>query len=86
MNVWDTPEGKAWLATRPPAVQELLREFPPSARFELDDGSIAYMIGCTEVKDGEPMLKLSLIDPRQDYATAIANTFHVCPDHFRRKP
>jgi hypothetical protein len=56
----------AWLATRPPAVQALAREFPHRSQIVLDHPRF-WVVGWTT--DGNVLL--SRVDPAVDYDAAL---------------
>jgi len=68
-----------WFKSRPPEIQKLALEFPPTT--VMGD---YFVIGWTESKDGKAVgLKLSKRVPIQPYKEAIANSIYVCLDCIR---
>jgi len=64
---------EAWLATRPPAVKQLARKYPPGTRFVIH-GEIQYVVAYNE--DGS--LSVSSINPSADYKGAVATRKALC--------
>ena len=70
-----------WIATRPPEVRALAERFPFDAEYTID-GRRYYLLGFSAVERGDtPMLILSLINPRKNYAAAMRDRIYVCIDH-----
>jgi hypothetical protein len=67
-----------WIASRPPSVQKLAREFPISTTFSVD-GTILYVIGYDE----GGLIILTHIDPAVDYDTAFENRVYIHADCLR---
>lgn len=63
-----------WVASRPPSVQALCREFPLRTVFPF------YLVGYTESDE----VLVSPIDPAVDFTDAVALAFEVCADHLRK--
>lgn len=63
---------KAWLATRPQAIQDLAKEFPFDTRF-LCNGKVLYLVGYAEPEQ----LIVSETDPYDDYDAAVKGQFHM---------
>jgi hypothetical protein len=78
LSVVDTINWEDWLATRPPSVRALAREFPVGTILDIA-GERTFVIGYTE----SDMLILSPTDPTVDYHTAIADRLYVCARHVR---
>lgn len=83
---------EAWLASRPPEVAELCREFPPGFQMTLPGGQVIHMIGVGETEGGPCVLIFSKLDPMEDYAAAVADDMRLQahPDcvraHLRGEP
>jgi hypothetical protein len=71
---------EAWIASRPPCVQKLARQFPITTTVEID-GTLHYLIGYTE----NNMLILTPINPVDDYEQAHAEKIYVCAKHLTQK-
>lgn len=72
-------EFEAWLARKPPVIQELARKYEPASGIvDEDDGFalIGYVVGYAE--DG--CLVLSRVDPKKEYRRAIRESFHWSPE------
>lgn len=74
-----------WLATRPPAVQALGKQFPIGTRFIGVNGRLLYLVGYSETGEGGAVVKVSQIDPAVDYDGALASTQHLCNEHLKLK-
>lgn len=75
--------GMAWLATRPPAVQALIREFPPGTLIQYADGSpFGFVASYLESADGL-MVGISPHNPHEDYKASQAEKDFVCAEHLR---
>lgn len=74
-----------WLATKPPHVAALMREFNPSTAYQLGDGTILYVIGIGEgAVPGEEAVLLTPINPNEDYTAAVKAVFPVDPASLRK--
>ena len=71
----------AWVASRPPAVRDLIGRFPMGSRF-LVGGVQHFLVGYGELEGGRATLQLSATDPAADYEAAVATRFDVDPDRF----
>jgi hypothetical protein len=69
-----------WVNSRPPAVRDLVRRYPPGSLLMLQ-GRPAYVISYQEVADGLPGLNVSYIDPSTDYDRAMASKLFICEEH-----
>lgn len=69
---------EAWLATRPPVVQDLARRFPPGTVMQTNQGRAWVIAYCD---DGG--IELTHIDPSTNYEQAVAERFYVCPSCIR---
>lgn len=78
-----TPEMKAWIATRHPAIAALVREFPPGTALVVD-GQRARVVSYKEDAGDDHGLGLSFVNPCVDYEAAVESRFPVCAKHFRR--
>jgi hypothetical protein len=70
-----------WLASRPACVQALAREFPVGSKLEIH-GTVMHLIGYTEAD----RLIVTPLNPRKDFAAAVAAQEYVCASHFRPCP
>lgn len=69
-----------WLASRPTAVQQRAKEYPPMTRLLSSEG-VAFVIGYSEEEDGRVGLWVTAIDPRGDFYRAFAERRRVCAHH-----
>ena len=74
-------EAEAWADSRPPAIRDLCRRFPPGSRVAVDDRPPAHVIGYAEADDGTTGLWLTHLSPYDDYDAALAARFYLCAEH-----
>lgn len=67
----------AWLATKPAAIKELAKKYPPGTKFRCH-GKILHAVSYNEYPDGTASLGVTEIDPSEDYARAVATRQTVC--------
>lgn len=75
----DYPTYEDWLASRPQCVQDAAKKWPPATQVLIGD-QIHWTIGYAEHKDDTVGLLVSATNPNDDYETAVANAFEICPD------
>lgn len=73
-------EWESWVASRPPCVQALAREFPVGTMF-IEPTGFAWVIGYTE---GDELI-LSRENPFVDWGRAVAARFYCDLDHVRER-
>lgn len=77
-----SPEQKrawnAWVESRPKAVQELARKYPPGTKFNFH-GRTMFVMSYDEYRDGSGVgLSLSEVNPSYNYEGAMASREKVC--------
>lgn len=75
-------EFEAWYASRPAAVQALVRKFPAGATVVRLEGVDHFVLGYTE----DDKLIVSQVDPTSDYDRAMAEKVYVCAKHLEPAP
>lgn len=76
-------EWEQWLATRPPHVARVARQFPPGVVLE-HAGETLYLLGYNETDTDAVMLIFSTINPFEDYEAArrlMEHKRYVCSHH-----
>jgi hypothetical protein len=70
---------EGWLASKPPHIVALAREFPLGSIFREPTGRTFHLVGYTDAGN----LIVSEVDPFKDYDGAMAAKQFLCADHAR---
>ena len=73
-------EYQAWVASRPPVIQEAAKKWPIGTTL-VHDGERLWLIGWAEQADGGVTLIFSPINPFEDYDGAQAQKVYICSSH-----
>lgn len=80
----DDPEGLVkfwgWFHSRPQAIQDMIRKYPPGQKILDRDGTPAWVVSYQEMEDGSCVLGLSIIDPIAFYELANETIFNFDPE------
>jgi hypothetical protein len=62
--MWNDPVFKEWFDSRPPKIQELIKQFPPNKKYCVQNGSFpATIYSYDEEKNGDVSMKMNIHSP-----------------------